>query len=101
MKSAMKQLVLPILFIGLFAASSVAQASYYKYSHKKQSIPTITGIVLQSGGAGKFDDNNSDYDLLLNAVIAADLADALADPDASLTVFAPTDAAFIALAHPH
>ena len=35
---------------------------------------------------------------LLNAVIAADLADALADPNADLTVFAPNDFAFMRLA---
>ncbi len=58
--------------------------------------PTITGIVAASGGT--FDDNAGDFDILLNAVITADLAGALDDPDADLTVFAPTDAAFIATA---
>ena len=57
---------------------------------------TITDIVASSGG--KFDKNKFDYDILLNAVLAADLADALANPDASLTVFAPNDLAFIRLA---
>lgn len=57
---------------------------------------TLTGIVAASGG--EFDTNNADFDILLNAVIAADLAGALSDPDADLTVFAPNDAAFIGLA---
>ena len=57
---------------------------------------TITDIVLKSGG--DFDDNKRDYDILLNAVVTAKLADALADPDAELTVFAPNDAAFYRLA---
>lgn len=57
---------------------------------------TIADIVAASGG--EFDDNHFDYDILLNAVIAADLVDALADPDADLTVFAPNDIAFILLA---
>jgi len=57
---------------------------------------TITDIVAKSGG--DFDDNKRDYDILLNAVIAAELADALADPKARLTVFAPTDLAFYRLA---
>lgn len=57
---------------------------------------TLTGIVAASGGV--FDDNTGDFDILLNAVIAADLAGALNDPEADLTVFAPNDAAFIGLA---
>jgi uncharacterized surface protein with fasciclin (FAS1) repeats len=57
---------------------------------------TITEIVASSGG--EFDDNRFDYDILLNAVLAAELDAALADPDASLTVFAPNDLGFIRLA---
>ncbi|MEM1430831.1 MAG: fasciclin domain-containing protein [Pseudomonadota bacterium] len=57
---------------------------------------TITDIVAGSGGA--FDSNGDDFDLLLNAVQAADLAATLDDPNAALTVFAPNDAAFLALA---
>lgn len=37
---------------------------------------------------------NEDFSTLVAAVQAADLVDALADPDATLTVFAPTNAAF-------
>lgn len=54
---------------------------------------TITEIVAASGG--EFDNNKFDYDILLNAVLAAGLEGALADPNANLTVFAPRDAAFI------
>ena len=54
---------------------------------------TITEIVAASGGT--FDSNNNDYDILLNAVLAANLADALNNPEDSLTVFAPNDRAFI------
>ena len=57
---------------------------------------TITDIVLQSGG--DFDRNRKDFDILLNAVVAADLAGVLADPDADFTVLAPTDEAFVRLA---
>jgi serralysin len=57
--------------------------------------PTITGIVAASGD---FDTNPKDFDLLLKAVQAAGLADALNDPSADLTVFAPNDAAFMNLA---
>ena len=57
---------------------------------------TITDIVLASGG--EFDKDRRDFDILLNAVVTADLADALADPNAELTVFAPNDRAFVRLA---
>ena len=39
---------------------------------------TITDIVLQSGG--DFDDDSRDFDILLNAVVTADLAGVLAIP---------------------
>lgn len=57
---------------------------------------TITDIVAKSGG--DFDNKKRDYDILFNAVVTADLAGALADPDAELTVFAPNDGAFYRLA---
>lgn len=59
-------------------------------------VPTITGIVAASGPG--FDDNGSDFDILLTAVQTAGLAGALDDPAADLTVFAPTDDAFVGLA---
>ncbi|MEM9947692.1 MAG: fasciclin domain-containing protein [Cyanobacteria bacterium P01_D01_bin.36] len=59
--------------------------------------PTIAEIVSQSGG--EFDDNNQDFDILLTALGTADLVDAVGDPAADLTVFAPTDAAFVQLAN--
>ncbi len=58
--------------------------------------PTITDIAVASGPG--FDNDLSDFDMLREAVVAADLAGALADPDADLTVFAPNDAAFVGLA---
>ncbi len=58
--------------------------------------PTLTDRVAASGGA--FDSNPFDYDILLNAVLAADLADALDDPSISVTLFAPNDRAFVRLA---
>lgn len=61
-----------------------------------EDLPTIAEIVAASGG--DFDRNRRDYDLLLNAVVAADLVDALNDEDADITVFAPNDLAFIRLA---
>lgn len=62
----------------------------------EQPTPTIAGIVAQSGSG--FDSNSQDFDILLTALQTAGLVDALDDAAADLTVFAPTDAAFIALA---
>ncbi|MBT9311808.1 fasciclin domain-containing protein [Leptothoe kymatousa] len=59
-------------------------------------IPTIAGIVAQSGEG--FDNNNQDFDILLTALQTAGLVEALDDADTDLNVFAPTDAAFVALA---
>ncbi len=59
------------------------------------TAPTITGLVAASG---TFDNNGSDFDLLLKAVQAAGLAGALDDKTADLTVFAPNDTAFLKLA---
>jgi uncharacterized surface protein with fasciclin (FAS1) repeats len=73
----------------------VAIASF-GFAHAADARQTITEIVAKSGG--EFDRKRYDYDILLNAVITANLADALNDPDANLTVFAPNDAAFIKLA---
>ncbi len=58
---------------------------------------TITDIVIERSGSG-FDRDKRDYDILLTAVVAADLAGALADPDVELTLFAPNDKAFFRLA---
>ncbi|MBT9312616.1 fasciclin domain-containing protein [Leptothoe kymatousa] len=60
------------------------------------SLTTIADIVVQSGG--EFDHNNQDFDILLQALQTANLTNVVADPNADLTVFAPTDAAFIQLA---
>ncbi|MEM9153139.1 MAG: fasciclin domain-containing protein, partial [Cyanobacteria bacterium P01_F01_bin.3] len=63
----------------------------------EKPAPTIADIVSQSGG--EFDNNNQDFDILLTALGAAGLVDAVGDVDANLTVFAPTDAAFVQLAN--
>jgi uncharacterized surface protein with fasciclin (FAS1) repeats len=58
--------------------------------------PSIAALVAASGSG--FDTNGGDFDILLAAVQATGLTAALADPAADLTVFAPTDDAFIELA---
>lgn len=57
---------------------------------------TLAQLVAASGG--DFDNRWFDYDLLLNAVQAAGLVDALNDPTVDWTLFAPNDLAFIRLA---
>ncbi|MBO6898202.1 MAG: fasciclin domain-containing protein [Shimia sp.] len=57
---------------------------------------TLLDVLKESGGS--FDDDNSDFDMLLAALQATGLDAAADDPDADLTVFAPNDAAFVSLA---
>jgi uncharacterized surface protein with fasciclin (FAS1) repeats len=59
----------------------------------KPPSKTITEIVAASGGT--FDSNRYDYDILLNAVLTAGLAETLATPGLDVTVWAPNDRAFI------
>lgn len=90
-----KLLMLGVLLLGSLLSVQAHAWYFYKGTwHKSEA--SITEIVLKSGG--DFDRKRSDYDILINAVVIAGLADALADPDADLTVFAPTDLAFIRLA---
>ncbi len=94
MRRTMTTILATALFVGVMAAPASA-------SHRSPApTQTITEIVIEaSGGAeqiGKYDDNGNDYDVLREAVIALGLADAL--NGGKWTVFAPTDAAFEALA---
>lgn len=57
--------------------------------------PTITDIV--AGSRQTFDGNPADFDILLAAVTTAGLEGVLADETLDLTVFAPTDGAFVTL----
>lgn len=57
---------------------------------------TIVSTVIDLSGESGFDDNHGDFDILRDAVVATDLAGPLSG-DADLTVFAPTDQAFLDL----
>lgn len=57
----------------------------------------IVEIVLAASGEKGLDRNRNDYDILREALVATDLAGAVATTD-DITVFAPTDAAFVRLA---
>jgi uncharacterized surface protein with fasciclin (FAS1) repeats len=56
----------------------------------------IVDTVIALSGASGFDDNGGDFDILRDAVVAADLDEPLSG-EADLTVFAPTDQAFLDL----
>lgn len=57
---------------------------------------TLLDVLKESGGS--FDANPDDFDMLLTALQATGLDGAVDDPDAELTVFVPSDAAFLSLA---
>ena len=57
---------------------------------------SVAELVGASGGVA--DDNPDDFDLLGISLATTGLTDVLADEDASFSVFAPTDAAFVSLA---
>lgn len=78
------------------AATLALCASTVSPASAATQAPTITDIVASSGGA--FDGDRNDYDILLNAVTTAGLADVLADTSAQFTVLAPNDRAFITTA---
>lgn len=61
-------------------------------------VNIVERVVEISGTPGTTDTDGSDFDLLRDAVIAADLDGALSNPAANLTVFAPNDDAFVNLA---
>lgn len=84
---------------GLAAAALVAGTVSPAVADSHDGPGTIVDIAVgASGGVGAFDTNGNDYDILVSAVVALELVDALAAADADLTVFAPNDEAFMRLA---
>ena len=88
----MRKFVTTLAVTGVMAFGSLGFATQTAQANDD----TITDFVAKSGG--EFDGNPFDYDILLNAVLTAELAEALADPNADYTLFAPNDRAFIRLA---
>ena len=58
---------------------------------------TIVDVAVAASGGGTPDSNGSDYDLLVQAVLATGLDATLGDPSSTFTVFAPNDRAFLRL----
>jgi uncharacterized surface protein with fasciclin (FAS1) repeats len=82
-----------VLAVTMLASVFAGPAGAWKPKPKPAPTATITDIVLRSGG--EFDRNRADYDILLNAVVTAGLAETLATPGLNVTVWAPNDRAFI------
>ena len=64
--------------------------------HSRPAQANIVDTLVDRSGGGTVDRNPHDYDILVQAVLAADRAGVLSDPDTDFTVFAPNDAAFMA-----
>jgi uncharacterized surface protein with fasciclin (FAS1) repeats len=90
--SILKTIFYAVSALAALSVAPVRGSGYDTYS-------TIADILIEkSGGTDAMDHNKNDYDILIKAVLTADLADALSDKTAKLTVFAPNDGAFFALA---
>ena len=77
------------------AVTAIAAAPASAKGHKPAG--TIVDVAVQASGGGTPDNNPYDYDLLVQAALATGVADALADPSARITLFAPNDKAFLRL----
>jgi uncharacterized surface protein with fasciclin (FAS1) repeats len=80
----MKAGVLAILICGLLIMTFLSGCM------EEPKEPEVKNIVETASA-------NADFETLVSAVVAANLATTLSDEDAQFTVFAPTDAAFAAL----
>jgi uncharacterized surface protein with fasciclin (FAS1) repeats len=83
----------------VFAATGVVAAFAIAASPAvaaKEKDKTIVGKVIEISGDSGFDTNAGDFDILREAVVATEL-DGLLDGKRQLTVFAPTDQAFLDL----
>lgn len=87
-----KMFLAPALAIALVV---VAAAPAVAWSPSGSQPGTIVDVLVAKSGTHGLDRNHSDYDILIKAVTTAGLVGPLSDPAASLTLFAPDDAAFI------
>ena len=82
----------------LAAAALTAAALAAPAAHAESPPQTIVDVAVGASGGGTPDTNPYDYDILVQAVIAGDLAGTLASAG-PFTVFAPDDQAFQRLAY--
>ena len=93
----MRRLLTLILAMALFTALAAPASARPAWSEKSSDSIVDTAIALSGGTeAGVFDDNASDFDILINALIATGAVGLFDGTD--YTVFAPTDQAFLDLA---
>lgn len=92
MKTKSMRAKLSALLLGLvLLCTAVTPAS-------AQTAPNIVDVVIGISGPSGTDINLNDYDLLREALVATDLAGAVASTN-DITVFAPNDRAFLRLAN--
>jgi uncharacterized surface protein with fasciclin (FAS1) repeats len=78
---------------GLVAGPAVAKPKW----RGAPPAGSVVDVAVKASGGGTPDANPYDYDLLVQAVTATGLAPVLDDENASFTVFAPNDRAFVRL----
>ncbi len=83
----MRKLITLLVLLALFTVASLPA-----FAQNEESPGTIADVVVASTEA-----EEPQFTILLQALQTANLVDAVADPEAELTVFAPTDEAFTAL----
>ena len=84
------------LLTAAVAAAAVAGLAAAPAQAAEPSRTTITDTVVTLSGSSGFDANGADFDILREAVLATGL-DGLLSKRRQLTVFAPTDQAFLDL----
>lgn len=81
------------MLVGALLAAAAAPAGAWGY--RSSESKTIAQVLIAKSTTNGFDNNSRDYDILIKAAQTADLVGALDNPSASLTLFAPDDAAFL------
>ena len=76
-----------VIIADILASNGVVHVIDAVLTQEEEVVPTVWDIIV----------NSPDHTVLETAVLAADLDDELSNMESSLTVFAPTDAAFAAL----
>jgi uncharacterized surface protein with fasciclin (FAS1) repeats len=89
----MRKLLISMATVALAFALAIAPAATAKPNKPKK---TIVETVIDLSGPSGFDGNHGDFDILRDAVVATGL-DAKLDGKRQLTVFAPSDQAFLDL----
>lgn len=87
-----KRVLLATVAVGALLFGTAAPASA---ATGAAASGTIVDVAVAASGGGTPDSNPNDYDILVQALIATNLAPVLADPNSTFTVFAPNDAAFM------